>query len=326
MLFKPSYNLNIIPDSQFLHKMTQIDKLLKKYVNEGTFEGFDKSELFYEYYLAQNSKASVVIIHGFTEFSKKYHELIWYFLNAGFNVFVYDQRGHGLSPRKINDLQLIHVDRFEDYVEDLREFVNQIVIPNSKDIPVNIFSHSMGGGVTSMYLEKYNTRISKAVLSAPMICPVAGNIPRFYLKAFLVREAKKHGWTHKFKFMNDYNPNPKFEFSADLSQNRFLYNLNTRNKDRRYQNSPSTVGWLYEALSIQEKILNRKKTAHITAKTLIITASQDNVVKRQPQLKLAKLIPNCKYFCINGAKHSLYTAKAPMLKQYMKKIIDFYNS
>ncbi len=326
MLFKPTYKLNIIEDKQFLHKMTEIDKLLKNYVKDGYFNGFGNTKLYYEYYLTNNSKGSVVIVHGFTEFTGKYHEMTWYFLNMGYNVFIYDQRGHGLSQRQVRDLQLIHVDRFDEYAEDLNIFIEDIVAPNSENIPMYLFSQSMGGSVSSLYLSKYNHKISKAVLSAPMVRPVAGNMPSPYLKAFLIYDSKINSWKSKFKFLNNYNPHPKFEFSSDLCENRFLYYLNLRNKNPRYQNSPSTNRWLYEALSVKNKILNKKRISHITAKTLIISASQDTVVRNDLQLKLAKLIPHCRFYSMQGAKHSLYTSQAPMLKVYVKKILDFYNN
>lgn len=325
MQIKPDYRLNIIQDENFIDEMTEKDKILRENVTSGTIKSFDKTELYYEYYLAENSKASIVIVHGFTEFTCKYHELAWYFINMGYNVFIYDQRGHGLSQRKVSDFQLIHVDKFQDYVEDLNEFINQIVEPVSVNLPLYIYSQSMGGAVAGLYLSKYTGKVSKAILSAPMVCPVAGNMSRKKLRMFLRFQGLVHGWKSKFIYVKNYNPKPNFHFSSDLSENRFRYNLNTRNSNVKYQNSPSTNRWLFEALSVEDKLLSKKVSGKIKAETLIISAEKDTVVKNPQQKKLSEIIPDCRFYEMKGAKHSLYTTTSPMLRKYVEIILEFFS-
>ena len=64
-------------------------------------------------------KGTVIIVHGFTESAEKYREFAYYLLNFGYDVVLYDQRGHGLSSRDVEDMQLTHIDKFETYVSDL---------------------------------------------------------------------------------------------------------------------------------------------------------------------------------------------------------------
>ena len=71
----------------------------------------------------------MVILHGMSEFTCKHYELAYYLLQQGYNVFLYDQRGHGRSQRLTDRIDLIHVERFSDFVEDLDLFVNNIVLP-----------------------------------------------------------------------------------------------------------------------------------------------------------------------------------------------------
>ena len=66
-------------------------------------------------------------------------------------MFLYDQRCHGLSERLTERVDLIHVDRFDDYVKDLEIYIDTIVAKNKGSNPLYIFSHSMGGTVTAMY-------------------------------------------------------------------------------------------------------------------------------------------------------------------------------
>ena len=72
-----------------------------------------------EAYEPEGARAVVVVLHGYTESAEKFREMIWYFLHEGWNVYAYDHRGHGHSPRAVADTSITHVDRFEDYVRDL---------------------------------------------------------------------------------------------------------------------------------------------------------------------------------------------------------------
>ena len=77
--------------------------------------------LFCSVFRPENPRGTVLVLHGFTENAYKYSELIYSLVRNRFDVVAYDQRGHGRSGRAegISDPSVTHVDRFEDYVEDL---------------------------------------------------------------------------------------------------------------------------------------------------------------------------------------------------------------
>ena len=146
---------------------------------EGYFWGYDKSKLHYACYQTEKSRATVVILHGFSERAKKYDELVYYLLREGYAVATYDHRGHGDSHRIVEE-SLIHIDRFEEYVDDLACFVEQIV--RNMPAPYLLFAHSMGGGVAALYLEKHRGVFARACLSAPMISTRYGGIVRAFCR------------------------------------------------------------------------------------------------------------------------------------------------
>ena len=73
---------------------------------------------------AAEPKGTVVIVHGFTESTEKYREFVYYLLNFGYDVLIYDQRGHGFSSRDVDEPGLTHIDKFETYVSDLKRIVS----------------------------------------------------------------------------------------------------------------------------------------------------------------------------------------------------------
>ncbi|MBR3942032.1 MAG: alpha/beta hydrolase [Clostridia bacterium] len=323
MLFQPSGHFSVIREENFAHEMKNVEQILQNHVTTGYFTSFDDARLYYEYFLVENPKASIVFVHGYTEFCKKYYELVWYFMNMGYNVFIYDQRGHGFSHRDVEDFQVIHVNRFEDYADDLDCFVEKVVLTVQKDVPLYLYAHSMGGAVAAFYLAKVKNKIQKTVLSAPMIYPVCTSLPRQLLRFLIKKEAKKKGWKTRLRFSRDFNPDAQFERSGDLSEGRFRYNLQARIEEPRYQNSCSSNRWNYETLGVLPKMFRRANIKNMHSDILIVSAENDTVVEVKPQKKLAKRL-KCRYLCVKDAKHCLYTQNDEALVAFLDKILAFY--
>lgn len=323
MLFEPGNEYNIIKDEEFPTKIIEITNILNDCVSNGYFVSFDNQQMYYEFFKVANAKASIVVVHGYTEFTKKYYELAWYFMSVGYNVFLYDVRGHGYSYRHIEDPQMTHVNKYEDYVEDLDCYMNQVVVPNSDGIPIYLYGHSMGGTIAQMYISSKQTPVCKTILSAPMVYPYTPPLPRFVLKKLLQNEAKKFGWDGRFKFSKEFNPEVEIENSNDLSYTRFKYNLDIRINNIKYRNSYGSNSWTFEAVTAVEKLFNKKFIKNVKSEVLIIIAGKDTAVNPKHQKKLAKKL-GCKYKIYKDAKHSLYTLPADELSDYVDTLLEFY--
>ncbi len=324
MLFKADFKTEIIGESDYFTKMADLEKTLARYAVCGSFSSFDDIPIAYEYYLTENSRASIIIVHGFSEFSRKYREMCWYFMRMGFSVFMYDQRGHGLSGRKVSDPHLAHVDNFYDYVRDLEEYCDRFVAPNSHGKPIYLYSQSMGGAISALYLAAHSDKIERAVLSAPMIAPETRGMPRQILKSMIRGAVRRAGWDGKFKYASEFSTDVKFDETSDLSRSRFEYNLNLRINDTHYQNSSSTNRWIHEALSVQDVLLKRATAQKIKSRVLVISAENDTVVRNRPQQIFASLLPMGQFVQIAGAKHNLYNSGEPILTEYVNLILNFF--
>lgn len=324
MLYTPK-KVEVIKEDEYLQRIIEVEETLSAHAKEGTFKSFDGLNIFYRNYLVENPVGSIVIVHGFTEYCKKYTELVWYFTNRGYNVFTYDHRGHGLSERQVEGLVLAHVNSFEDYVKDLERFIEDIVVPCAGKENINIFSHSMGGSVTTLYLMRCGDKISRALLSSPMVYPFTSDCPITVLKLMLKQHARKNGWDARFKYASDFNPDHPFDKSHDTSYPRFRHNLDVRLSDERYQTSASTNRWMYEAVTVGKKMLRIKDLKKIKAKVLVISSGEDTVVRPKPQKTLADRL-GCGFMKIEGAKHSAFICASEKLEKYMQTVFAFLES
>lgn len=89
----------------------------------------------------------VVVVHGYAEHSGRYGVLADRFLESGFSVVLYDQRGFGRSPGRP-----AYVERIGRLVEDLGHVVAAARL-QWRQSPLFLFAHSMGGLVATLYCQ-----------------------------------------------------------------------------------------------------------------------------------------------------------------------------
>lgn len=325
MLFEPCTEFKTVSEDEYPRRIKEIEQAIDGCAEIGELETAGNMTLSWHRFGVRDAKAAVVIVHGFTEFSRKYDELCWYFLNMGYDVYAYDQRGHGLSGREVGDESLIHVNSFSDYVEDLDAVIERLVKPMSPGLDIYLFTHSMGGAVGALYMCRYPEKVKKVLLSSPMVSPKTHGMPHGLVCRLIRREAEHTSWDAKFKYSGEFREDADFKHSADKSYNRFKHNLDMRIYEKRYQGSASTNRWMHEALSVYKQILDRDALSRVRASVLLIAAQRDAVVQSIPQKKLARLLGNrCRYVCIKGAKHSAFVSEEDILEGYIDIIRRFF--
>lgn len=126
----------------------------------GSFSGHGGLRIFYRTWAPEQPKGSVVLVHGANEHSGRYAHVARFFADqAGLAVYALDHRGHGQSEGIRT-----YVDRFEDYLADLRQFVDLVTAARGKPLMIG---HSMGGLISFRYALAYPETIRALVLSSP---------------------------------------------------------------------------------------------------------------------------------------------------------------
>ena len=299
-----------------------VDPYLETRAEKGKFKSFDGRELYYENYRADEPERSVVIVHGFTESVVKYHELAYYFLRKGSNVYLLEQRGHGRSFRYVDDPKVTHIERFEEYVLDLEAYVDAFV---TDGLPRMLYAHSMGGAVGALFMEKRPAWFDRAVLSSPMIAPERGGYPLGVSKLICGAMIAAGKGSERFFASHDSGEKERFEESEATSRQRFDYYNEIKFSTPEFSNNAPTNKWVYESLKVTSAILGRGKPESIETGILMYQSAVDNMVRSPEQDAFAARLKKCTKRKITGSRHEIYRSTDDVLRPVVEEMIRFYS-
>jgi len=275
-------------------------------VKESFFKGHGGVLLHYYSAVPEGADKIIIIVHGFCEFRDKYSEMIYYLYNAGYGVYFYEQRGHGLSEREVDDKDVVHVNDFRDYVADLKAFMDKIVTKQTPDKTHIMFAHSMGGAVGTLFLEKYPEYFDRAILSSPML-KLRMNVPGAAVKALTAYVKVTHKEKELSFNQHHFDPEPNFEHSSMLSESRYNYILRRRIEDVNYQMSGGTYGWVIESIKATNMAI--KYAGRLTADITVFQAGNDHLVDVEGYTdELLKKRPDIKVYRYADSKHEIFNA------------------
>lgn len=299
-----------------------IKEKLSKIKEVGYFEGKNNAKIYYEKYSIDNEKGRIVISHGFSECIDKFTEMIYYFTEMGYSVYGIEHRGHGRSGSlgKTHKNQ-INVEKFKYYVDDLKTFLDKIVV--KKDVDLYLYAHSMGGAIGTMFLEEHNGYFKKAILSAPMMEIKTGDFPKWmaYIISSLYIIAGKGD-----KYLFGQGPfDGKYDLDGAGTTNKYRYenHLEELKNNEGIQRSGGSFKWLFESLKASDKVIKKKNVQKINIPILLFQSGMDTFVKDRGQNKFCERAKNCRKIRFENAKHEIFGEDDETLMKYLKIIKEF---
>lgn len=316
--------MEIIAEKDYSSRMeTLVCPVLKKYKDSGYFNPDGTGKIYYESYLRERAVGVVLIVHGFTESAEKYPEMIYYFFQAGYTIYIPDIRGHGRSARFDDDLSMVHIDRYEHYISDLEYLIKEIIKKENPHLPIYLYGHSMGGGICAALLEKQPDMFAKAILSSPMIRPLTGRIPFFAARLIAGLFSGLGRGKCYIPGQHGFRGDERFEDSAAVSRERYEYYYRKKLKEKLFQTSGASYGWLREAAGLSAYIMKKKNCRKIRAKVLLFQAQQDDYVDRRMQSRFAKQAEDVRLLMLEGTKHEIYMSHDDTMQEYIERILTF---
>lgn len=278
-------------------------------------------------YRADCPKGVVMISHGFTETAEKYKEIVYYFLKAGYHVYLPEHCGHGYSYRMTEDLSLVHIDRYDRYVEDFL-FVCLRAKMENPSLPLFLFGHSMGGGIAAAAAAQRPDLFKKIVLSSPMIRPLTGRVPWHDARTIAAAFCKAGQMERYVAGQKPYHGPGKFENGSSLVREQYDYYQTKRSEEPLFQMNGASYGWLY-ATAVLNRDLLRDGCRKIKAPLLLFQAEREHLVSKKEQVRfILKLnengAPYAKLVRVPGTKHEIFNSDAKTKEAYWRMVFRFF--
>lgn len=300
----------------------------RTHASEGHFRTDDGLRLPYAKLVKAEHGKAVILVNGRTEAYLKYQELARDLFGNGYDVYLYDHRGQGLAPRLLTDKHMGHVGDFNDYVQDLEQFVQQQVLPEQPQ-RLYLLAHSMGGTVSALWLAETRVQLEAAVLSSPMMGIFLGPMPRWLADALVAVLQTGCRWLGKTVC---YAPG-----QGDYMEVAFADNDLTHSKTRYrlfrelYRQQPAlqlggaSLQWLRQGLMAGDDAI--AKATRITTPLLVLQAGADVVVDNEAQRAFCRALGSCRDdhpLVIEGASHELFIEQDPLRRQALEAALSFF--
>lgn len=300
-----------------------------------SFAGVNNIEIHYAKFVSSSNTKCLVIVPGRSESYLKYQELSYDLFKLGFNLFIIDHRGQGLSGRMLQNRDKGYVESFDYYSDDLDTFISNIVEPSCAN-DTYLLAHSMGGAIAARYMQRFPNKIKAAVLSSPMISINDGGLPDWLATSIIKTGNLFSQWfaSEPWYFLGQSNYQDKaFEGNA-LSQSAIRYQYFAD----LYQATPQlhlggvTFNWLSESLNVREDLFN--DVAKLSAPTLILQAGGDTVVDNQAQNDFCQVLhqahphscPDGKAITINDALHEIFFEQDSYRNLGLSKALEWFST
>ncbi|TWX52464.1 alpha/beta fold hydrolase [Colwellia hornerae] len=318
-------------------------KLFWQQGNFSFFSGVDKIRINYATFIHPQHQEDLVLVSGRSESYLKYQELAFDLYCQGYNVFIVDHRGQGLSERLLSDGQRGYVKKFDDYAEDLKRFIDDVVIATGTNSANNttakkphLLAHSMGGAIAVRMMQLYPLSAKSAVLTSPMIAVNNGNIANWLAKGIIyladLLDACLSTEANYFIGQKSFNHTPFTENELSQSSIRYQVFVELYQKNKEIQLGGVTTHWLKEALVAKKNIF--ANLAKMTTPILVMQSGKDTIVCNKAQDAFCQQLhqyhrqscPEGKPFTVDNALHELMFEQDQYRRPALIKALAWFNT
>lgn len=296
---------------------------------EAEFTGVDNIPVRFVRFHSPDNDRVIVVCPGRIESYVKYAELAYDLFHTGFDVLIIDHRGQGRSGRILPDEHRGHVVNFSDYVDDLAAFWDQQVQPGPWRKRY-ILAHSMGGTISTLFLQRRPGVCDAIALCAPMFGII------IHLPDWMVRQILDWAEGHQ-RFRESYALGTgrwhALPFSVNVlthSRERYRRNLRFYADEPKLRVGGPTHHWVREGILAGEQVL--AGAGDDATPMLLLQAEEERVVDNRVHDRFCEIRAAAGHPCeggkplvIEGAYHEILFEKDAMRSVALNAIIDFFD-
>lgn len=319
------YQLTTEAEVPALHRQT-LPAFWREHAVEGEFKGKDGVSIRYAALRQAKVDRAILIVNGRVESYLKYQELAWDLWRQGYSLYLIDHRGQGLSGRLLADPEKGYVADFDDYVLDLKQFHDEIVLA---DKPAKLFllAHSMGGAISARYLERWPNDIEAAVLSSPMMGINLGGLSKWLAKGLAATMDQVGSWWGEPPYgpgQGGYVAHGFADNGLSHSEARYQAFRQLYERQPQIQLGGVTAHWIRESIKAGDAAI--AEAARIQTPLLLIQAGEDDIVDNAAQERFC-LETRCagdKPLRIEGGWHELFIEADAQRLPTLTATLDFF--
>jgi lysophospholipase len=250
-------------------------------------------------------KGTVIILPGRNECIEKYFETIRDLNGRGLGAAIFDWRGQGGSDRLLRDPQRGYVDSFADYVRDLEQFFEEVVLPDCRG-PFYVLGHSTGSVVALLAAPSMVNRVRRMVLVAPLLSltgfPVSmQTIHRMATALYALGLGSMY-------MAGGPRPREAKPFATNVlttDHGRYMRNALLYETCPELALGGPTVAWVRAACIAAEAVQDEDFIARLQIPMLFVAAGADAVVSTPAIERYVRRVKSASLLTVDGARHEL---------------------
>ncbi|MBI3555865.1 MAG: alpha/beta fold hydrolase [Deltaproteobacteria bacterium] len=277
----------------------------------GTFAGQTGVSINYRVFTVPNEVGAIVLLPGRTEPILKFAETIQDLTRQGFSVYAMDHRGQGASGRMLSNPEIGYVEFFKDYISDVDTFV-QTIVRATLHPHLFLLAHSMGGGISGMYLYEHPDVFEAVALSSPMFQINTAPFPAGLAADLSLTDCGFSNGQSYAIGQADFDPAQKFtDAGNDVTRSQARYNV----KMQMFADNPTqrlggvSYHWLCESLTATSHVQTVGGAS--TTPTLIFKAGNDDIVVTSAADAYCHAASQCQIVTYADAYHEVLSERDP---------------
>jgi alpha-beta hydrolase superfamily lysophospholipase len=320
------------------------------------------SKFSIDYSFSKENTKSMIILHGYNDYNYN-NELHDKLKQNGYNIYCITLRNYGQNIKNKNNYFFVEsIDgksqpSLLSYFYEINttiDFIDYIDQKNNKNTEINFTSHSLGGLLTTLYINegKYKTRIKKIILNSPF----------FTLNGFNDDFLTKHFHQFSeiffvfFRMFNDHFQINKTDIPIlDETNNIYINSNNSKTiitngfeinpviKIKKTNNLPWMLNKAPIYLGLGNAVVkqlnrinqNTKNSGYenidlknSNVKVLLLTTESDTILNSKEIYKSSTLVfgDNFEHVDINGGYHNVFSSSENIRKQFYDAYFNFLNN
>lgn len=273
------------------------------------------------------SRGTILFLPGRSGILGDREPILQAFYKRGFDVYTLDWRGQGESSRLLEDSHRVHIENFDNYVDDVCALKMRVRLESAPK-PWIVVGHSLGGHIAVRILEEAPCDISAAILVAPMIDAFTGPIPRFIAPS-VAKMLVTMGMGEQYA--PGHGP-------YDWLQDPFDGNKSTRDPERfvemkrylkdhpEYVTGGVTLAWADAMFDSIGKANDAGNLGKVNVPVLMLNAGSDEIVNAKSAVKVSTSLHQCREVTFAGARHALFNETDDTRQELWREIDVFLNS